>query len=81
MFDAPESGQGRRADWRAAAMLARRSELILGGGLDAGNVAAAIAAVRPFGVDVSSGVESAPGVKDLTRIRAFVAAARSSVAA
>ena len=64
MFDAPESGQGRRADWRAAAMLARRSELILGGGLDAGNVAAAIAAVRPFGVDVSSGVESAPGVKD-----------------
>ena len=81
VFDAPESGQGRCADWRAAAMLARRSELILGGGLDAGNVAAAIAAVRPFGVDVSSGVESAPGVKDLTRIQAFVAAARSSAAA
>ncbi len=81
VFDAPESGQGLRADWRAAAMLARRSELILGGGLDPGNVAAAIEAVRPFGVDVSSGVESSPGVKDLTRIQAFVAAARSSVAA
>ena len=76
VFDAPESGQGRRADWRAAAMLARRSELILGGGLDAGNVAAAIATVRPFGVDVSSGVECAPGVKDPMRIQAFVAAAR-----
>jgi len=81
VFDAPESGQGLRADWRAAAMLAKRSELILGGGLDPGNVAAAIEAVRPFGVDVSSGVESSPGVKDLTRIQAFVAAARSSVAA
>ena len=81
VFDAPESGQGLRADWRAAAMLARRSELILAGGLDAGNVAAAIAAVQPFGVDVSSGVECAPGVKDLPRIQAFVAAARASVAA
>jgi phosphoribosylanthranilate isomerase len=81
VFDAPESGQGRRADWHAAAMLARRSKLILGGGLDATNVAAAIAAVRPFGVDVSSGVESAPGVKDPMRIQAFVAAARASIAA
>jgi len=81
VFDAPESGQGRRADWGAAAALAQRSELILGGGLDAGNIAEAIAAVRPFGVDVSSGVESAPGVKDLARIRAFIAAARGSMAA
>ena len=81
VFDAAESGQGRLANWREAGLLARRSELVLGGGLDAGNVAAAIAAVRPFGVDVSSGVECAPGVKDLARIRAFLAAARASIAA
>jgi phosphoribosylanthranilate isomerase len=81
VFDAAESGQGRVANWREAALLARRSELLLGGGLDAGNVAAAIAAVRPFGVDVSSGVECAPGVKDAARIRAFLAAARAGIAA
>jgi phosphoribosylanthranilate isomerase len=81
VFDATESGQGRLANWREAALVARRSELILGGGLDAGNVAAAIAAVRPYGVDVSSGVESAPGLKDLARIRAFLSAARAGVAA
>jgi phosphoribosylanthranilate isomerase len=58
--------------------------LILGGGLDAGNVAGAIAAVNPFGVDVSSGVESAPGVKDVRLIEAFfraVASARKNRAA
>lgn len=81
VFDAAESGQGRLANWREAALVARRTELILGGGLDAGNIAAAIATVRPFGVDVSSGVESAPGVKDLVRIRAFLAAARAGIAA
>jgi phosphoribosylanthranilate isomerase len=80
VFDAPESGRGTRADWREAAGLARRTELMLGGGLDARYVAAAIAAVRPFGVDVSSGVESAPGIKDAARIRAFVAAARAGAA-
>lgn len=80
IFDAPESGRGVRADWSEAAALARRTELILGGGLDARNVAEAIAAVRPFGVDVSSGVESSPGIKDAARIRAFVAAARAGVA-
>jgi phosphoribosylanthranilate isomerase len=77
LFESPASGAGRRADWPAAAALARRSELILGGGLDAGNVGAAIAAVRPAGVDVSSGVECEPGIKDPARIRAFVAAARA----
>ena len=69
---------GERADWGAAAGLARCCELILGGGLDAANVAAAIAAVRPFGVDVSSGVERAPGRKDGRMIREFVAAARAA---
>ncbi len=76
LFESPVSGSGRRADWSAALALARTTELILGGGLDATNVGRAIAAVRPFGVDVSSGVESAPGVKDARRIREFVAAAR-----
>jgi phosphoribosylanthranilate isomerase len=52
--------------------------LVLAGGLHPGNVAEAIAAVRPFGVDVSSGVESSPGVKDPERIREFVAAVRAA---
>lgn len=81
VFDAPESGRGRRARWPVAAALARCTELILGGGLDAGNVAEAIAVVRPFGVDVSSGVERSPGIKDTLRIRAFLRAARAGVAA
>jgi phosphoribosylanthranilate isomerase len=76
LFESPSSGSGKRANWSAASVMARTSELILGGGLDANNVGAAIAAVRPFGVDVSSGVERAPGVKDAKRIRAFVVAAR-----
>jgi phosphoribosylanthranilate isomerase len=72
------SGRGERADWALAARLALRTRVVLAGGLDAGNVAAAIRRVRPFGVDVSSGVESAPGVKDPARIHAFVAAVRAA---
>lgn len=76
LFEAAASGQGQRADWQRAARLAQRVELILAGGLDPDNVGAAIACVRPWGVDVSSGVESRRGVKDLGRIAAFVAAVR-----
>jgi phosphoribosylanthranilate isomerase len=80
LFEGARSGSGELADWSQAATLARRGELILGGGLDAGNVAAAVRAVRPCGVDVSSGVESAPGHKDPVRIGNFVKAARAAAA-
>jgi len=78
LFEGARSGSGEIADWGAAAELARRSELILAGGLDAHNIAAAIRAVRPFGVDVSSGVEAAPGRKSAQKIAEFVAAARAA---
>jgi phosphoribosylanthranilate isomerase len=80
LFEGAGSGRGEVADWSQAASLARRGELILGGGLGPGNVAEAVRRVRPFGVDVSSGVESAPGRKDPARIREFVAAAREAAA-
>ncbi len=68
-------GTGARADWRLASELAARRSLLLAGGLDPLNVADAIVAVRPLGVDVSSGVER-DGVKDAAMIAAFVANAR-----
>lgn len=76
LYEGPRSGVGVTADWDEARSLARTGELVLAGGLRPDNVAAAIVAVRPFGVDVSSGVESAPGRKDPARIAAFVAAVR-----
>ena len=78
LFEGAHSGSGEKADWSAASRLAGEAELVLAGGLDATNVADAIAQVRPFGVDVSSGVEASPGVKDPMRIRDFVAAARAA---
>jgi phosphoribosylanthranilate isomerase len=77
LFEGVHSGAGERTDWTRAAPVARRAELVLAGGLDAGNVAKAVRVVRPFGVDVSSGVESVRGVKDLKRIREFIGAARA----
>jgi phosphoribosylanthranilate isomerase len=78
LFDADDpvrrGGTGTQADWRAAAALAAKRRLLLAGGLTPENVAAALAEVRPFGVDVSSGVERAPGIKDHDRLRAFIAA-------
>jgi phosphoribosylanthranilate isomerase len=78
LFEGARSGSGEISDWGAAAVLARAHELILAGGLDPQNVAAAIDAVAPFGVDVSSGVESAPGCKSVQKIAQFVAAARAA---
>jgi phosphoribosylanthranilate isomerase len=76
LFEGAVSGTGTVADWAQAAELARKTQLVLAGGLNPLNVAAAITTVAPFGVDVSSGVESEPGVKDIEKIRAFVSAAR-----
>jgi len=82
LFEGPVSGRGAVSDWSIAAALARRTQLVLAGGLNAVNVAAAIAQVRPFGVDVSSGVEERPGVKSPAAIMSFVGAVhRACVAA
>jgi len=78
LFEGPASGHGAVSDWSVAAVLARRTQLVLAGGLNALNVAAAIAQVQPFGVDVSSGVEERPGVKSPSAIMSFVAAARGA---
>ncbi|HXL68217.1 MAG TPA: phosphoribosylanthranilate isomerase [Xanthobacteraceae bacterium] len=71
-------GHGQPFDWSLVAGIKRRRPVMLSGGLDPGNVADAIRAVRPDGVDVSSGVESALGVKDPVKIRAFADAARAA---
>ena len=73
-------GNGLAFDWRLARRFSPKRPWLLSGGLDADNVAEAIASAGAFGVDVSSGVESAPGVKDEMKIRAFIAAARGAFA-
>jgi phosphoribosylanthranilate isomerase len=78
LFEGPVSGSGQTTDWQQAAEFARRTEVILAGGLNASNVAEAIRTVRPFGVDVSSGVEEQPGIKSIRKIEQFVAAARAA---
>jgi phosphoribosylanthranilate isomerase len=78
VYEGARSGAGERADWRRAAALARRTRVILAGGLDACNVRSAVRAVRPYGVDVSSGVEEARGMKSVSMIRDFVAAVRDA---
>ncbi|RLT45257.1 MAG: phosphoribosylanthranilate isomerase [Chloroflexi bacterium] len=71
-------GTGKKADWNSAAVLAQRyPRLMLAGGLTPANVAQAIRAVRPWAVDVSSGVETSPGRKDHDALRAFLRAARA----
>jgi hypothetical protein len=78
LLESTRSGAGERADWAEARRLAVSTEVVLAGGLDAGNVGEAVGAVGPFGVDVSSGVESSRGVKDAARIREFIRAARAA---
>lgn len=79
LYESATSGSGARADWSHAAELSRERELVLAGGLTPGNVGEAIARVRPFGVDVSSGVEADPGRKDPDLIAQFVQAARKEL--
>lgn len=67
-------GSGVTADWNGTAELAKRHPLLLAGGLTPENVAEAIGRVKPWGVDVASGVESAPGEKDMAKMKAFVKA-------
>jgi phosphoribosylanthranilate isomerase len=76
LFEGPLSGTGVPCDWTRAAALALETQLVLAGGLTVDNVAAAISAVEPFGVDVSSGVEERPGVKSALKIARFAQAAR-----
>jgi len=78
LFESARSGMGEAADWQAAAQLSRRTQVVLAGGLHPANVAVAVSEVRPFGVDVSSGVERERGVKDAKLIREFIRAARAA---
>jgi phosphoribosylanthranilate isomerase len=74
-------GHGRAFDWQLIAGVERNRPIMLSGGLNPENVGEAIRVVRPDAVDVSSGVERAPGEKDPTKIRAFVTAARVAAGA
>jgi phosphoribosylanthranilate isomerase len=76
LFDAAQTdqygGTGRATDWDAARRAALSHRIILAGGLKVENVAAAVRIVRPYGIDVASGVESSPGKKDHERLREFI---------
>ena len=78
VYEGRKSGQGETVDWATAARYAKQGNMILAGGLGPANIATAVAAVRPWGVDVSSGVESAPGRKDPQLIQEFISAARAA---
>jgi phosphoribosylanthranilate isomerase len=78
LVDGPRAGSGEPFDWDGAAGLRRLPRWVLAGGLAPGNVARAIERLRPTAVDVASGVEAAPGVKDPRRLAAFMAAVRGA---
>jgi len=78
VYEGLTSGAGATVDWSLAAAASRRGRMILAGGLDPVNVAAAIGATQPWGVDVSSGVESSRGKKDVELIRNFIGAVRAT---
>ncbi len=74
--DQAYGGTGHTADWTLAAEAAKAAPILLAGGLTPANVFQAIQSVRPYGVDVSSGVEAAPGRKDPAKVKAFIESAR-----
>lgn len=76
LLDSQNPGSGIAFDWSLADDMPRGTRLVLSGGLTPENVESAIAAVRPWGVDVSTGVEESPGRKDAVKVRRFIAAAR-----
>jgi phosphoribosylanthranilate isomerase len=78
VYEGTDSGTGETVDWMRAAEIGKRGQMILAGGLAAANVATAIKTARPWGVDVSSGVESSRGQKGVELIRQFVVAARAA---
>lgn len=78
LLDNAEPGSGKVFDWRLAEGFPAARRLLLAGGLTPANVAEAIRQVRPWGVDVATGVESSPGHKDPSKVRAFVHAARQA---
>jgi len=78
LLDAPPARRGARADWQLGRELADQTSLYLAGGLNASNVARAVAEVRPFAVDVCSGVEESPGRKSAAAVRDFIRAAKGA---
>ena len=78
LVDAPEPGSGAVFDWKMAAELPEGLHIILAGGLTPENVSNGISIVRPWGVDVSSGVESSPGRKDPILMKRFIENAKAA---
>lgn len=81
VYEGPKSGTGTTVDWNRAAAVAAQRPTILAGGLGPDNVASAVRQVRPWGVDASSSLESAPGRKDPARVASFVRAAHLALSA
>lgn len=78
LYEGARSGAGETVDWSMAAKVAEQGNMILAGGLSISNVGEAIATVKPFGVDVSSAVEAAPGQKDTALIKEFIKVAKAA---
>ncbi|MEL7209039.1 MAG: phosphoribosylanthranilate isomerase, partial [Actinomycetota bacterium] len=78
LIDSPEPGSGKTFDWSELYRAPVDRPFLLAGGLNAGNVAEAIRTVRPWGVDVATGVEASPGTKDPAKLRQFMAAVRQA---
>ena len=71
LFDAASGGSGGVCDWRLAALAAKRWRIMLAGGLRSGNIRDAVETVKPYGVDLSSSLEEAPGIKSEDKMREF----------